>query len=107
MSDGNWITGGQDKDGLPVAAVSRGDDFTKWDSVLIPYHPDLEPRFAETTVWAFDNEVMAAALCTYLAVRLPELKQLKLEDNTGELTIELVFDEDYQKQVAVEFTHLH
>jgi hypothetical protein len=54
-----------------------------------------------------DNEEMTAALCTYLAVRIPELKQVKLEDTSGELSIELVFDEDYQKQVAVEFTQLH
>jgi hypothetical protein len=54
-----------------------------------------------------DDEAMAAALCTYLAMRLPDLKQVKLEDTSGELSIELVFDEEYKKQVAVEFTHLH
>lgn len=50
MSNGSYITGGQDKDGLPVVAISHRDDFTKWDSVLIPYHPRLAPSFAETTV---------------------------------------------------------
>ena len=52
MGNGSCITGGQDKDGLPVVAISHGDDFTRWDSILIPYHPKLAPSFAETTVWA-------------------------------------------------------
>ncbi len=54
-----------------------------------------------------DDESMAAAMCSYLAIRLPELKQIKIEDNDGELSIEMVFDEDYRKQVAVQFTGLH
>ena len=59
MRNGNWITGGQDKDGLPVVAISHGDDFTKWDSVLIPYDPALKPSFAETTVAVVDDKVLA------------------------------------------------
>ncbi len=59
MKNGNYITGGQDKNGLPVVAVSHGDDLTKWDSVLLPYHPDLKPSFAETTVWAEGSTVLA------------------------------------------------
>jgi len=59
MSNGNYITGGQDKDGYPVVAISRGDNFLKWDSVLIPFPPDLKPSFAETTVWAECNNVWA------------------------------------------------
>lgn len=54
-----------------------------------------------------DDESMAAAMCSYLAIRLPELKQVKIEDNDGEVSIEMVFDEDYRKQVAVQFTGLH
>ncbi|MEQ9406558.1 MAG: LamG-like jellyroll fold domain-containing protein [Fuerstiella sp.] len=59
MDNGNFITGGQDKDGLPVVAISHGDDVTKWDSVLIPYDRRLQPSFAETTVTTFDNQVIA------------------------------------------------
>lgn len=59
MGNGSYITGGQDKDGLPVVAISRGGDFTRWDSVLIPYPPALGPSFAETTVWADGSRVMA------------------------------------------------
>jgi hypothetical protein len=52
-----------------------------------------------------DDESMAAALCTYLAVRVPELKQVQIDDKDGEVSIELIFDKDYQKQVAVQFFH--
>ena len=54
-----------------------------------------------------EDESMAAAMCSYLAIRLPELKQLKIKDNGGEVSIELIFDEEYRKQVAVDFTGLH
>jgi len=54
-----------------------------------------------------EDESMAAAMCSYLAIRLPELKQVKIEDNDGEVSIELIFDEAYRKQVAVDFTGLH
>lgn len=53
------------------------------------------------------DESMAAAMCSYLAIRLPELKQVVIEDNEGEISIELVFDKEYRKQVAVQFTDLH
>ena len=59
MANGNYITGGQDKDGLPVVAISHGDDFTRWDSVLIPFDPQMKPSFAETTVWAEGQDVIA------------------------------------------------
>ncbi len=59
MANGNYITGGQDKDGLPVVAISRGDDLTQWDSGLIPYKAGLKPSFAETTVWSEEDRVIA------------------------------------------------
>ena len=59
MENRNFITGGQDKDGLPVVAISRGENLLKWDTVLIPYPKELGPNFAETTVWSEANEVMA------------------------------------------------
>lgn len=52
-----------------------------------------------------DQEATAAALCSYLANRLPELKQVKITqsgDDNSELSIELVFDEEYQKQISVQ-----
>ena len=59
MDNGSYITGGQDKDGLPVIAYSHGDDLTKWTSVLLPFPPELKPRFAEVTVWAEGKHVLA------------------------------------------------
>jgi len=54
-----------------------------------------------------DNESMALALTSWLASRLPELKQVKLEDAEAGTRIELVFDEEYSNQVAVPFNSLH
>lgn len=54
-----------------------------------------------------DDESMAAAMCSYIATRLPDLKQVKIEEKQGEISIELVFDQEYQKQVAVQFPSLH
>jgi len=75
-------------------------------------NPDLtqRTRFAAANLAsALKNEdaSMAAAMCSYLAIRMPELKQVKIEDNAGEISIELIFDEEYRKQVAVDFTGLH
>ena len=50
-----------------------------------------------------DNEGLTSALCTYLATRIPDLKQIKYTDRDGEVTIDLVFDEDYKGQVQVKF----
>lgn len=54
-----------------------------------------------------DDESMAAAMCSYLAIRLPELKQVRIVDVGGEVSVELVFDQDYRRQVAVAFTPPH
>jgi len=75
-------------------------------------NPDLNQRaqfVAANLLHAIRNndEPLAAALCSYLAVRLPDLKQIKIEDDQQNVSIELVFDEDYRKQVAVPFTHFH
>ena len=62
-----------------------------------------------------DQESAAAALCSYLAKILPDLKQMKITQSTNndessnntnnEISIELVFDEHYQQQVPVQFLH--
>jgi len=75
-------------------------------------NPDLNQRaqfVAANLLHAIRNndEPLAAALCSYLAVRLPDLKQIKIEDDQQNVSIELVFDEDYRKQVAVPLTHFH
>jgi hypothetical protein len=49
------------------------------------------------------NEAQCAALTTWLAVRLTDLKQVKIREQGEDFTIELVFDEDYVKQYPVTF----
>ena len=51
-----------------------------------------------------NDEGMSSALCTYIATRLPDLKQIKVKDNNDEITIDLVFDEHYKGQAQVAFT---
>ena len=54
-----------------------------------------------------NDEEMSAALCTWLASRMPDLKQVKYEEVDGQVSINLVFDEDYSPQTAVTFTKLN
>lgn len=54
-----------------------------------------------------NNETVAAAMCTYLAVREPELKQLKIDDRGEGINIEMDFDEAYHNQTVVQFNPLH
>jgi len=51
-----------------------------------------------------DDEAQVAAMTTWLAVRLPELKQVKLREEDGGFAIELEFDEAYVKQHPVQIT---
>ena len=57
MDDGNWIMAGARMDHgyevqgtLPAVALSHGDDFTKWDLVVIPPAPGLGKIWGESTV---------------------------------------------------------
>lgn len=52
-----------------------------------------------------NNERMANAMTSYLAVYSADLKQVKLNDTTGEVAIELIYDEEYVNQVGVQFNH--
>jgi len=54
-----------------------------------------------------NDEEMSAALCTWLANRLPDLKQVKMTEDGDRVSIDLVFDEEYGKQTAVSFTKTH
>ena len=49
------------------------------------------------------NEELAAAMTTYLAVRLADLKQVKIREEGDDFAIELVFDEEYVRQYPVQF----
>lgn len=81
------------------------------DGETIP-DPDLDQRtrfVAANLTHAIKSgdEAKAAAMCTYLANRLPDLKQVKIDETDEGIAIDLVFDEDYKKQVAVDFPKLH
>lgn len=54
-----------------------------------------------------NDEEMTAALCTWLAKRLPDLKQVKFDEEDDRMFIDLVFDEEYGKQAAVSFSKLN
>lgn len=51
-----------------------------------------------------NDDATVAAMTTYLAVRLTDLKQVKIREEGGDFSIELVFDEDYVKQYPVSFS---
>lgn len=79
------------------------------DEQTVP-RPDIDQRaqfVAANLAHALNtgDEAMAAAMCSYLATRLPELKQVRIEQHGDAVSIELDFEQDYRKQVAVDFTH--
>jgi hypothetical protein len=54
-----------------------------------------------------NDETLSAALCTWLANRMPDLKQVKINEEGEKVSIDLVFDEAYGKQTAVTLTRMH
>ena len=54
-----------------------------------------------------DNDVTAAASCAYIAHALPDLKQIKAIANDEEVSIELVFDQEYQLENKLSFTPIN
>lgn len=50
-----------------------------------------------------DNEQVAGAMCSYLALRLPDLKQVKINEQDGAVSIEFDYENEYTNQVAVQF----
>lgn len=51
-----------------------------------------------------DNEAMISALCSYLATRMPDLKQIKITEENEGMSVDMVFDQEYKGQVSVGFT---
>jgi len=45
----------------------------------------------------------SGAMCSFLALRLPNLKQVKLQEHSGQVLVDLVFDQDYENQIRVDF----
>ncbi len=68
--------------------------------------PEQKAEFVASNLYhaiKADNEGMASAMTSYLAVRIADLKQVKFNDADGNVSIELVYDEEYKGQVAVQF----
>lgn len=51
-----------------------------------------------------DNEAQVAAMATWLAVRMPDLQQVKLREEEGGFAIEFDFEQAYIKQHPVQIT---
>lgn len=50
-----------------------------------------------------ENEQLAAATLSWLAIRLPELQQVVAEEQDGETTIKFIYDRPFVKPQAVQF----
>lgn len=63
MRNGNWILAGFDVgNGEPAAvAISHGDDFTRWEHVVIPREPSVRTMWGESTVVVAGDEVLNIA----------------------------------------------
>lgn len=71
-------------------------------------NPSLEQRVefvAANLISAIlnDEEVTAAASCAYIARALPDLKQIKALEKNDEVSIELIFDREYQAEEKLNF----
>jgi len=73
-------------------------------------NPDQQQRaqfVAFTLVSAIqeDNEAVIAAMNSYLAVRYPDLKQVKADTDEGskKVMFDLIFDQEHKNQVKVSF----
>ena len=72
--------------------------------------PDQQQRaqfvaFTLITAIQQDNEAVIAAMNSYLAVRYPDLKQVKADtdQNSNKVMFDLIFDEEHKNQVKVSF----
>ena len=54
LADGNWFVCGCDENWIASAAISHGDDLTKWDTVKIPTDGRI---YTEANAWVDGNEI--------------------------------------------------
>jgi len=71
-------------------------------------NPDLKSRAKYVAIHLInavvnEHDGMIAASCAYLANRLPELKQIKVNEQNEEFSFDLVFDQEYNSAVNVQF----
>ena len=88
------------------AGIQLGDDFIESPNVL-----QRSQFVANSLVNSLlkQNYDQAIAMCTYLGKRIPDLKQIKCEgteDDDGGISIEFVYDRDYdeaQQEQTIQF----
>lgn len=85
------------------------DDGVKLGNETIA-NPDQQQRaqfvaFTLITAIQEDNEAVIAAMNSYLAVRFPDLKQVKADtdESSGKVMFDLIFDQEHKNQVKVSF----
>lgn len=61
MENGSWIIPGCDATFRAAVAISRGDDFQRWETIKIP-HPS-NTHYSETTLWAETDGLTAIVRC--------------------------------------------
>lgn len=73
-------------------------------------NPDKQQRaqfvaFTLLTAIEQDDEAVIAAMNSYLAIRFPDLKQVKADTdkNSRRVMFDLIFDEEHKNQVKVSF----
>ena len=92
---------------LDVMDKELSEQIVMGDEVI--KNPDLHQRAQFVAINLVNalksgDDGISAAMCSYLALRIPDLKKVKVDDKGEQVVIDLVFDEDYVKQVNVEFT---
>ncbi len=70
--------------------------------------PDLQDKAKYVAVHLInavvnEQDSMIAAMCAYLATRLPDLKQVKAFEVKDEFSFDLVFDKEHTNTVNVQF----
>ena len=53
-----------------------------------------------------DQESHAALSCAYIATSLVDLKQVQAQERNGEVSIELIFDREFQEETKLDFVPL-
>ena len=84
------------------------DGITLGNEAIAKPDPQQRAQFvAFTLITAIqqDNEAVIAAMNSYLAVRYPDLKQVKADtdQNSNKVMFDLIFDEEHKNQVKVSF----
>ena len=88
--------------------VKMDSGITLGDEVIV--NPDQQQRaqfvaFTLLNAIQQDNDAVIAAMNSYLAMRYPDLKQVKadMDNETKRVMFDLIFDQEHKNQVKVSF----